>query len=191
VLKIAAGKPDRYKGFVPGEGFGLNTNPCGRSWSWATAAMASGQLAYVPADAPLSLPSHSSGVSHRDRVRTHYQRWLLVFVRTDQISHGGPRWRIQIAAGKPDRYKGFVPSGDLGLNTNPCGRSWSCATAAMASGQLAYVPADAPPSLPSHGSGVSHRDRVRTHYQRWLLIFVRTDQTSRSGPRWRVQNRRR
>jgi hypothetical protein len=52
------GKPDRYKGFVPGEGFalntkhgykgfmpgkgfGLNTNPCGRSWSCATAAMAS------------------------------------------------------------------------------------------------------------------------------------------------------
>jgi hypothetical protein len=35
------GKPDRYKGFVPGEGFALNTNPCGRSWSRATAAMAS------------------------------------------------------------------------------------------------------------------------------------------------------
>jgi hypothetical protein len=42
VFKIAAaGKPDRYKGFVPGEGFVLNTNPCGRSWSCATAAMAS------------------------------------------------------------------------------------------------------------------------------------------------------
>jgi hypothetical protein len=35
------GKPDRYKGFMPGKGFGLNTNPCGRSWSCATAAMAS------------------------------------------------------------------------------------------------------------------------------------------------------
>jgi hypothetical protein len=41
VFKIAAGKPDRYKGFVPGKGFGLNTNPCERSWSCATAAMAS------------------------------------------------------------------------------------------------------------------------------------------------------
>jgi hypothetical protein len=51
------GKPDRYKGFVPGEGFALNTNPCGRSWSRATAAMASGQLAYVPTDPPQSLPS--------------------------------------------------------------------------------------------------------------------------------------
>jgi hypothetical protein len=42
VFKIAAaGKPGRYKGSAPDEGFGLNTNPCGRSWSWATAAMAS------------------------------------------------------------------------------------------------------------------------------------------------------
>jgi hypothetical protein len=40
VFKIAAGKPDRYKGFAPSEGFGLNTNLCGRSWSCATAAMA-------------------------------------------------------------------------------------------------------------------------------------------------------
>jgi hypothetical protein len=28
-------------GFAPSEGFGLNTNLCGRSWSCATAAMAS------------------------------------------------------------------------------------------------------------------------------------------------------
>jgi hypothetical protein len=42
VFKIAAaGKPDRYKGVAPSEGFGLNTNLCGRSWSCATAAMAS------------------------------------------------------------------------------------------------------------------------------------------------------
>jgi hypothetical protein len=57
VFKIAAGKPDRYKGFVPDEGFGLNTNPCGRSWSCATAAMASGQLAYMLTDVPLSSES--------------------------------------------------------------------------------------------------------------------------------------
>jgi hypothetical protein len=41
VFKIAAVKPDRYKGFAPSEGFGLNTNLCGRSWSCATAAIAS------------------------------------------------------------------------------------------------------------------------------------------------------
>jgi hypothetical protein len=51
--------------------------------------------------------------------------------------------------GQAGLLQGCVSIRDLKLNINPCGRSWSCATAAIAVDQTAYLLNDAPLLLPS------------------------------------------